>query len=211
MASVSSVDNLMWERHYVFPIGMFIWRWCRLWFLAACRLMMCIGALKIEGFMKWVTTSAKLSWILDLHIHTDVHPLPENSSPPAFLGSFVSCRWISSCRANGRSDQDWRHYKFKPCFRVVPLWTVLSFLVSVTEKTSDFCLMVRSQCCQWTCKSVFQQVFKSMRFWALSESFSDRRRRWLCGCLGFYRRITCNGKDQRLKCGLEGTVHPAEV
>lgn len=75
-----------WDGHYVFHIGKCIWQCCCLWFLAACEFTMCIGALKVEGFTKWVTIGAKLSW----NSHSkrsshsrDVHPLPENSSPPS--------------------------------------------------------------------------------------------------------------------------------
>jgi len=207
------VDNLLWEwgSHYIFHIEcLFIWKWCRLWCLAACGLTVCIGALMMEGFVRWVATSAKLSWNShcnrSLHSHWCESIAWKLLSFFAFLGSFISQRWISSCRANGIGCWYWRHYKFKPYFRLVSLWTVLSCLVFVTEKTSGFYLMVGSQCCQWTWKLVGRHSHRSMRFWALGESFSVRRRRRLCGCLGSYRQTTHSGKDQRLKCGLNKSL-----
>ena len=119
---------LMWEtdRHYIFHTGTFIWKWWCLWFLAAFGLTMCPmdlqGALKIEGFMKWVATSAKLSWNSrrSSHSHWCASIAWKLISLFAFLGSFISRRWIGSCRANGHGYQDWRRCKFKPCVRVVP-------------------------------------------------------------------------------------------
>lgn len=206
------MDNVIRERdrHYVFHISTFFWKLCHLWFLAARGLALCTGALKIEGLMKWLATSAKLHWNSHSERSSCSHWCASIAwnliSLFAFLGSFVSRRWISSCRAHGCGCWDWRHYKYKPHFRAVPLWMVLSFLVSVTEKTSNFCLMVRSQCCQWTWKLVGRCSQENMRFWALGESFSVRTRRWPCGCLGFYRQTTHSGKDQRLKCGLNKSI-----
>lgn len=146
----------------------------------------------------------KLLILRDLHIHADVHRLPENSSP-----SFISLRWISSCRVSGHGYQDWRYCKFKLYFRVVLLWIILSFLDSVTESISNCSLMVESQCCEWTWKLVGRHSHESVRFWALGESSFVSRRWWLLrGCLGFYRQTTRSEKDQeqRLKCGMNKSI-----
>lgn len=127
----------------------------------------------------------------------------------AFLKSFISLRWISSCRVSGHGYQDWRYCKFKLYFRVVLLWVVLSFLDSVTESISNFSLMVESQCCEWTWKLVGRHSHESVRFWALGESSFVSRRWWLLhGCWGFYRQTTRSEKDQEqtLKCGLNKSI-----